>query len=220
MTAVAVPSLRYPEVLQWLAPCPLWDESPATSDPAGPWIAELASDNFVDDFTAMLAGDTPAQLADMAPARRRGTGDDAPYRLFHPLNQRYYLVSATLVCRRPGIPDHTVQANRQERTTFVIRRLTDTGAEEAFLAATQTWVATSGATLVEGEEQHPMHPAPAAPFAAPGTAAGALGLDRDSGPGRTLHFGYIRSRCATSSFGRWPTRPRRSPICAPRRRPG
>ena len=197
MTAVAPAPLGRLETFQWLAPCPLWDTLPVGAGAAGlagPWIAELKTDSFVDDFTAMLAGASPTQLGDMAPQQRAGNGDDPPYRLFQPLNQRYYLVSATLACRRPGIPDHTVRPNRQERTTFVIRRLTDSGGEQAFKPGNgphDGWVAADGTGLIAGEEQHPMHPAPVAAFAEPGTTTSALGLDRAAGAGRTVFFGYI-----------------------------
>jgi len=47
--------------------------------------------------------------------------DPRPLKLFQPAHQRYYLVSACLVCRTPGMPDRIIASD--ERAAFVIRRL-------------------------------------------------------------------------------------------------
>lgn len=44
-------------------------------------------------------------------------------KLYQPAHQRYYLVTASLVCGRAGLPDHAVDPGRQEKATFVMRRL-------------------------------------------------------------------------------------------------
>lgn len=44
-------------------------------------------------------------------------------KLYQPAHQRYYLISACLVCRLPGLPDRLFDNNAGERATFVIRRL-------------------------------------------------------------------------------------------------
>jgi hypothetical protein len=44
-------------------------------------------------------------------------------KLYQPAHQRYYIITGCLVCRRAGLPDKALQTNREERTTFVIRRL-------------------------------------------------------------------------------------------------
>jgi hypothetical protein len=47
----------------------------------------------------------------------------APLKLFQPAHQRYYLVAASLVCRRTGLPGRTVAAAAGERASVVVRRL-------------------------------------------------------------------------------------------------
>ena len=44
-------------------------------------------------------------------------------KLYQPAHQRYYLVSASLVCQLPGLPDRAIDSAQQERATFVVRRL-------------------------------------------------------------------------------------------------
>jgi len=44
-------------------------------------------------------------------------------KLYQPAHQRYYLVTAGLVCGRAGLPDRAVVPARQERVGFVVRRL-------------------------------------------------------------------------------------------------
>ncbi len=47
----------------------------------------------------------------------------APLKLYQPAHQRYYLVSACLVCGITGLPDRALDAAKQEKVSFVIRRL-------------------------------------------------------------------------------------------------
>src|SRR5262249_7720708 len=45
------------------------------------------------------------------------------FKLYQPAHQRYYLVTACLVCGRAGLPDRAIVPARQERVGFVVRRL-------------------------------------------------------------------------------------------------
>lgn len=44
-------------------------------------------------------------------------------KLYQPAQDRFYLVAAQLVCARPGLPDHRIEARKQEKAGFVLRRL-------------------------------------------------------------------------------------------------
>ena len=194
------------ESLGWLAPAPLWGdgglglESPQLLQP---FLTELKTDQFVTQFLGIMGaqgGATPASLATMAPDTTSDGTATGLYRLFQPLSQRYYLVTASLVCRRVGIPDRAVQLSKGERTTFVLRKLGTDGSEQAWVPTagpaaapgdppTGGWNAASPGQLAAGEDQLPMHAAPVAGFAAPGTTAAAFGM---SEPGRrTVYYGYI-----------------------------
>lgn len=201
----------HPEDLQWLSPAPLWDQDSLASSTEllAPWVAELDSDDFVDDFLGLMAGRhgaSPAALAATRPQVTVGGQPKAAFRLFQPLSQRYYLVVASLVCRRPGIPDHTVARARGEQVGFVLRRLDADGSERAWVPtarlsptsivppgapATGSWVPAVPDDLVEGEEQLPLHAAPVAGFAAVGTPAADLGMAADEEAHRTVLYGYV-----------------------------
>lgn len=59
-----------------------------------------------------------------------GAQDEA-LKLYQPVHQRFYLVSAALVCDRPGLPHRQVDASANERAAFVMRRIeSPSGAEE------------------------------------------------------------------------------------------
>lgn len=82
-----------------------------------------------------------------------GGGD--PLKLFHPASQRYYVVTACLICRTLGMPDHPVDSGAQERVSFVMRMVRDND-ELAFVHG--AWQPVSGNALAPGEEQIPMSP--------------------------------------------------------------
>ncbi len=184
-----------PEMYQWLCPAPLWDDAlagPAGSGLTQPWIAEMTTDTFIDDFLAMMAGTgggEPSDLAGTSPAVTADGTAAGPVKLFQPLSQRYYLVVASLVCRRAGIPDHAVLPRRKEKTTFVMRKLAADGSESGLVSG--QWVAASAGALLPGERQYPMHPAPVAAFADPRSTPGVLGMAAGAPSTRSVLYGYI-----------------------------
>ncbi len=93
-------------------------------------------------------------------------------KLYQPAHQRFYLVVASLVCGIVGFPDRMVEIGKQERVSFVVRRLVpkDKGApidkldidnsdEYAFVQSPDglRWVKAQEG-LVAGEEQLPFFP--------------------------------------------------------------
>lgn len=46
-----------------------------------------------------------------------------PLKLYQPAHQRFYMISACLVCERPGLPDKIPNAGREEKVTYVLRRM-------------------------------------------------------------------------------------------------
>jgi len=86
-----------------------------------------------------------------------------PLKLYQPAHQRYYLISAALVCRTAGQPDRHLETSQQERVTFVVRKVVppadtsifdcteDTWAEYAFVG--QRWLRVNQARSLEAEEE-------------------------------------------------------------------
>ncbi len=208
---VAAAPATHPEPVQWLAPAPVWDAAPGRSAAlSAPRLVELDADSFVEAFLDVVGGRTgrPDELAAMAPRRSVGTGAAAAYRLYHPLSRRYYLVTATLVCRRPGIPDHRIR--KDETVSFVVRRVAKDGTESAFLPGRPhgVWVPATPYAVSPGEQEHALHEAPVAGFAEPGTLAAALGMAAP-GPGlaAAAHPAAGRGVAARSTNGAGPAPP-------------
>ena len=91
-------------------------------------------------------------------------------KLYQPAHQRFYIVAGCLVCRQAGLPDHVVDGARQERVTFVVRRLRERSGngstpihdEYAFITTpgNKGWqkIEGNGEQLVKDEEQLPLSP--------------------------------------------------------------
>jgi hypothetical protein len=95
-------------------------------------------------------------------------------KLYQPAHQRFYLVVASLVCGIVGFPDRTVDTGKQERVSFIVRRLVPkdkeapvdkldvAGSDEyAFVIGSDgpRWVKVKEERgLVAGEEQLPFFP--------------------------------------------------------------
>ena len=48
---------------------------------------------------------------------------EEPLKLFQPAHQRFYLITAGLVCRLPGLPEKQLASGYGEQVSFVVRRL-------------------------------------------------------------------------------------------------
>jgi hypothetical protein len=151
------------------------------------------------------------------------TGAAAPpvkLKLYQPAHQRYYLVTSSLVCERLGLPDHALNPGRQERATFVLRRMfppgplnvrvslpafnPDTWEEYAFLSTPSgnSWRripkdnGTRSDALVAGEDQLPLFP---------------MNYVQDDGLKRRIHAGLIpvgkREAYMGAAFQRQPADP-------------
>lgn len=166
--------------VRWLAPSPLWDD--LVGKPAGfraPALLRFAGDDFIPQYQAALA-EKPRQLRGFVARpetwREPAAGMDAapkpsqgPLRLYQPVHGRFYLVAASLACRVPGLPEHTVDVAKGEVVAFVVRRLT-VSVDPATKAETETgewawvarpdgstgWVKATGAALAAHEDQLPM----------------------------------------------------------------
>jgi hypothetical protein len=182
--------------VQWLTPSPLWGEQSVTADPTTfrrPAILRFATDTFMPELQSVLQGPTPQDLKTYVaagenwenPAVGLGATTSFPLKLYQPVQARFYLVSASLTCRMPGLPDHTVNKKVGESVALVVRQLRPNPSapagdpsvydpakfnEYAWIAAPgingapgtvgdqPEWTQASPATLVTGEEQLPLSP--------------------------------------------------------------
>ncbi len=102
--------------------------------------------------------------------------EQLPLKLYQAGQKRHYLVTASLICEEPGLPDCVPELTRQEKASFVIRRLLPPDDNEnaplndwdeyAFVpgAKKNSWrrignhSSSTTRSLVAGEEQLPMFP--------------------------------------------------------------
>jgi hypothetical protein len=91
-----------------------------------------------------------------------------PLKLYQPAHQRFYLVSACLVCRVVGLPDRVLDTTKQEKVSFVVRLLQprvanalnpDPNACDEFAFVNGSWQYAADPTLLlEGEDTNPLSP--------------------------------------------------------------
>lgn len=172
--------------VQWRTAAPLWRSTAPTDNTVllRPALLRFTTDNFMEDFLA-IAAQAPQRLGEwqvqketwrkpapvptllpqpsptltevLDPALER-----EPLKLYQPAHQRYYLVTANLVCRIPGLPDKQVTVQKQERVSFVMRRQMrdgDVTKEHAFVDGVWQPIETVATTqLISGEQSFPMFP--------------------------------------------------------------
>lgn len=163
--------------VQWMSPNPFWSEALSQGKSARqPVLLRFTSDRFMDELIALLAtqpGKLKEQVAKAESFQEppMGAATDWPspapsmLKLYQPAHGHFYMVTSSLVCRKPGLPDHTVDVTNTEKVSFVLRRLnTDaTGkvTEYGWRTDGSGWGAlTDSLTLLEGEERLPMFPLP------------------------------------------------------------
>jgi hypothetical protein len=124
--------------IQWLAPPPLWQELSTAADTSAfrsPSILRFATDTFMQDLHSVLAS-APQTLRNYVARAETwqypGAGLDYTYtgpapapqfKLFQPSQVRFYLVASALTCRKPGLPDHTIDTTAGEVVAFIVRQL-------------------------------------------------------------------------------------------------
>jgi hypothetical protein len=127
------------EQVVWRTAQPLWRVGPVTGDAfTRPALLRFAGDDFMEQLESavgpdgaglgpLVAGSETWQLPGAGLGTTHERGDATPIKLFQPVHARYYLVAASLVCRRYGHPDHATAPDRDERVSFVLRRLAPAG---------------------------------------------------------------------------------------------
>src|SRR5919202_5635387 len=119
MVSVPVAPLAAPaQSVEWIQPAPLWSGNPAELRGEAfrrPRLLQFADDQFLPRFLDLLGGRAAGDVVAL-------DGAGSALKLYQPLHGRYYLVAASLVCRRLGLPDREVARQNGERTTFVLRR--------------------------------------------------------------------------------------------------
>jgi len=158
--------------IYWLKPSLLRGPVTAAGPEADffvPQILQLKTDDFMDAFLAAAAAG-PAPLAALVPPAPAG---GKLLKLFQPAHGRFYLVCASLACRLPDFPDHSLQPEQAETVFFVLRKSIQ-GAEYGWVPGEKAgaWKPVDGLDVLADEERLPL------------IRANAAG-------GRSLWFGYL-----------------------------
>ena len=115
----------------WRAPAP----TPAATAQAPEFVRKLGNLQLAAGRKLnLLSGRTPAKviapgaagtvaIASQAISVAIAAAAQKQLKLYQPAHQRFYLVTACLVCRLPGLPDHALHSARDERVSYVIRRI-------------------------------------------------------------------------------------------------
>ena len=149
-----------PHQLTWVTAAPLWDG--LVTEHAGfrsPAVLRFCDDDFMDRLLDTLETQ-PAELSSFVATQEEG---DDELKLYQPIHGRYHLVAASLVCQRPGLPDHRTNRSRGESASFVLRRLHGAG-EQAWIPARDPtlpgeWRSLSDPeVLATGEDLLPLFP--------------------------------------------------------------
>lgn len=168
---MAVLALHPERLAEWQARWETW-EQPMTPPPTAAGLPrnEPLTPRTVQRLRASGVSGDPPRSGDLLASSPAAPDLGRLPKLYQPVQNRFYLVSASLVCRRPGLPDRRVDPGRQEQVGFVLRRRlppatgggTDPLNWEEY-AYVQTahgprWqkVVAGSAALLPGEERLPM----------------------------------------------------------------
>lgn len=161
-------------LVEWVAQSETWREpSPSPATTARFALAEPLS--ITSRRLNTLAKRRGAIVTTSGGAGLPQLPDDVPaLKLYQPAQQRFYLVTASLVCQQAGLPDRAVDDGKQESIGFVVRRLLhddpdivpelDDPLTQEFAYVTTAngprWVpvtdAADGPALAQGEQRLPL----------------------------------------------------------------
>ncbi|WP_320039956.1 hypothetical protein [uncultured Desulfobacter sp.] len=106
---------------EWEARPETW-RRPMATPPAAANLQVIAP---ISNRSRQIARDTlpsPSFIGDISSGSSSEEEPPLPLKLYQPAHQRYYLITAALVCRQRGLPDRFVNHGNQEKVSFVIRR--------------------------------------------------------------------------------------------------
>ena len=152
--------------VRFLSASPLWDDLAGQNAFRRPALLRFATDDFMDEIQKVLASKQPSALRKFVARyetwRQPSAGLPIPQggpllKLYQPVHGRFYMVTATLACRVPGLPEHTVDLADEETVSFVVRRVFE-GREMAYVVREdgEGWAPVAAGALAEGEERHAM----------------------------------------------------------------
>jgi len=182
--------IRPDHPVQWRTASPLWRLAGPTDNAVllRPALLRFTTDTFMEDFLTVAIRSPnrlgewkaqketwrkPAPVPLVPPAQASlfpaaeildPELESQPLKLFQPAHQRYYLVTANLVCRIPGLPDRTLKTNNDEQVSFVLRRFLRPKGEnvpQEHALVNGVWQLLDSAqeqTLLPGEQQFSMFP--------------------------------------------------------------
>jgi hypothetical protein len=176
--------------IEWVTAPPLWDLAQADGGTRPrfrqPALLRFDSDSFMEELIGLLENGS-ADLADRVAKPETWEAPDAGWvaanhpstaqtlNLFQPVHGRFYIGTASLVCRRVGLPMRVVNKAEREQTSMLMRRLVPktagvvvnpsnpaTFVEQAWVGDRKqgvwTAVAADGPPVVDGEERLPLFP--------------------------------------------------------------
>lgn len=121
---MSVMSYHPERLVEWKARPETWREPM----PTPPTASKLALNQPISDFSKSrnrLLKTTSGTVASAATIDGLASTDteSKPLKLYQPAHQRFYLVTASFVCRLAGLPDRKIELPKQQKVEFVLRRL-------------------------------------------------------------------------------------------------
>jgi hypothetical protein len=168
--------------VQWVTAAPLWSDALHGPGDDGerarrirrPALLRFEHDSFMTDVATLLEHEPhelKSRVAKPVTYRLPSPGETEPppaasVKLFHPAHGHFNLVAATLVCRRPGLPEHDIDLGAEEKVAFVLRRHDEDGGEWAWVntatgASATSWqklTAPAAEAVATGEQLLPLFP--------------------------------------------------------------
>lgn len=114
----------YPErLVEWKAQPETWREPMQTPPTRQLLPIEEPLSELLKNQTRQIKKLNKNQSALAVIGNNNVTGISKPLKLYQPIHQRFYLVTASLVCRQLGLPDKAVALEKDQKVKFVVRRM-------------------------------------------------------------------------------------------------
>ncbi len=166
-----LPSANLEPRSRWTSAAPLWTgfaQANQQTELERPAILRFSSDEFMDEFKSILEQHPDKLHLQIADPRRYLEPSDLQgvtpktlehLKLYQPTHGHFYLVTASLTCRKAGLPDRAVNPST-EKVGFVLRRLKPGSDKEEMAWVTEggkkIWKVISSGTETQMASQEEM----------------------------------------------------------------